>query len=213
MTKKFNDKEYWENYYENILGTNKISHPSLFAQYLIDNKIVNNNDNIIELGCGNGRDSLFFAKQGCKVIAIDQCHNTTSFLNSIENIKSYADDFTRLNSLEKKVNVVYSRFTLHSIDETDEERTIDWVYDNLETNGIFCIEARTINDPICGKGERKGNNVWFYNNHHRRFLVANDFKEKIKSKGFEIMYFEEKDGFAKSGDNNPIVLRLIAKIK
>lgn len=213
MTKKFNDKEYWENYYEKVLGTNKISSPSPFAKYLIENDYIKPNNSIIELGCGNGRDSMFFAKQNCNVTAVDQCNNTTSFLNSIQNIHSFPYDFTRLNKLENKVNVVYSRFTLHSIDDKAEERTIKWAFDNIEKDGLFCIEARTINDPIFGLGEDKGDNVWFYNNHHRRFLVAEIFKNKIEKSGFEIILFKESNDFAVSGDNNPIVMRLIVKLK
>ncbi len=45
------------------------------------------------------------------------------------------------------MDVVYSRFTLHSVDAQGEKRTLKWVYDNLKTGGFFCIEVRTIKDP------------------------------------------------------------------
>ena len=76
----------------------------------------------------------------------------------------------------------------------------------------MCIEARTLQDPIYGMGQDMGNNVWFYNEHHRRFIVAEEFVNKLKSFDFKIILSEEKNGFAKMGiDNDPVVLRVIAR--
>jgi hypothetical protein len=100
---------------------------------------------------------------------------------------------------------------MHSVNLDGEDRTLDWIFNNLKSQGLFCVEARTIKDDICGKGEDKGNNIWFYNGHHRRFIEADEFKEKLKKIGFEIIYFEEQNGFAKYKDSDPIVLRAIVK--
>jgi ubiquinone/menaquinone biosynthesis C-methylase UbiE len=206
-----NDKAYWLNFYNNAM---KINTPSPFAQFLIENDILKETKLIVELGCGNGRDSVFFAKNDKQVIAIDQCENTTEKLNQIKNIESFSSDFTRLPSFSDRplaIDTVYSRFTMHSVNLDGEDRTLDWIFDNLKSQGLFCVEARTIKDDICGKGEDKGNNIWFYNGHHRRFIEADVFKEKLKTIGFEIVYFEEQKGFAKYKDSDPIVLRAIVK--
>jgi len=85
------------------------------------------------------------------------------------------------------------------------------VYNNLKKDGILCVEARTLKDPIFGKGIDKGNNIWFYNDHHRRFIDALSFKNKLVEMGFEIKLFEENNGFAKHKDDDPVVLRAIVK--
>jgi tellurite methyltransferase len=211
MVKQFNDKAYWENYYNVILKTKQNTKPSDFAKFIINEKLVGNGDSIIELGCGNGRDSMFFSENNTNVIAVDQCANTTEVLNNIDGIKSYASDFTNLESLSEKIDVVYSRFTFHSIDDEGEKRTLEWVYDNLKDGGLFCLEVRTIKDPIFGLGEDKGGNVWFYNNHHRRFINSKSFKDDLISLGFELLYFNESNGFAKFEDQDPVVLRVIAR--
>ena len=74
------------------------------------------------------------SKDGFKVIAIDQCKNTTTILNQLENIESYPADFTELPPHDKEINVVYSRFTMHSIAEVEENNTLKWVFDNLENH-------------------------------------------------------------------------------
>ena len=211
MSELTNDKSYWENFYNNSVN---IDSPSPFASFLMDEIFPKNINVLVELGCGNGRDAKYFAENGIQVIAIDQCENTTNKLNQIDNIDSFSHDFTRLPSFSEKnyqIDVVYSRFTMHSINLQAEERTIKWVFNNLKLGGIFCIEARTIKDSLCGKGINKGNNIWFYNSHHRRFIDANNFKEKLKKNGFKIVYFEEKNGFAKYKNEDPIVLRAIVK--
>lgn len=211
MTLKINDKAYWSNFYATHTEIPKT--PSMFAQYLISQKYNVSNQTILELGCGNGRDSMYFSKNNLNVTAIDQCENTTSILNKLPNVRSFSADFTNLKDEQFDVNfdIIYSRFTMHSIDDDGEIRTLDWISNNLKSGGLFCIEARTLKDPLCGKGEDKGNNIWFYNNHHRRFLDANNFKNKLKTLGFDLLFFEEKNGFAVYKDEDPIVLRCIAK--
>lgn len=60
------DVEYWNKFYE---SRPDIEQPSLFARSVI--KMVQKGKSILELGCGNGRDSFYFAKNGLNVTAID----------------------------------------------------------------------------------------------------------------------------------------------
>ena len=61
------DKSYWNKYYSKKLG---VQEPSSFAVYVL--KMMSDGDSILELGCGNGRDSFFFAEHGIQVFALDQ---------------------------------------------------------------------------------------------------------------------------------------------
>lgn len=125
-----NDKEYWSNYYnENQMPTE----PSTFAKFILPK--LEEGKNLIELGCGNGRDSIYFSKNKIKVHAIDQVKNEVDFLNenfSDENITFIADDFTNLantnNELIKNTtyDYIYSRFTFHSINEKKEDNALSW---------------------------------------------------------------------------------------
>lgn len=207
----FNDKAYWVAYYDKLLANNKNKNPSPFAQSLVEQGYLKGKS-MVELGCGNGRDALFFAKNGAIVTAIDQCENTTQILNNYEGVTSYASDFTNLEPVitSEKFDLVYSRFTIHSIDEEGENRVLNWAFSNLKKGGKLCVEARTLKDPICGKGEDKGSNVWFYNEHHRRFIDAAAFRYKLQEVGFDLVFFQEKNGFAKYKEEDPIVLRMIA---
>lgn len=57
---------YWDQYYKNHLCPEE---PSLFAQYVAT--LVEPGRRMIELGCGNGRDAVYFASRGLDVVALD----------------------------------------------------------------------------------------------------------------------------------------------
>ena len=66
MDKKRSDRDYWNTYYNKKL---ELDYPSNFARDIVKN--LKKGSVLIDLGCGNGRDSLFFAENGLNVIAID----------------------------------------------------------------------------------------------------------------------------------------------
>ena len=206
----FDDKSYWEKYYNRKkkidIGFND---PSGFGTFILD-YLGKSYSRIIELGCGNGRDSIYFAENEKTVLAIDQCKNTISELKKInKNLSADTADFTNM-PLDNgfKPDAIYSRFTMHSIDEAGEDRTIDWASKLLKPGGLFLLEARTVLDPLCGIGENKGGNVWF-TDHYRRFVVADEIAEKFVKKGFEVQYKIEQNNLSVYKDDNPVVLRLI----
>jgi len=147
------DKEYWEKFYAN---QNSDQQPSLFAKFVVEQNIVKKNESLIELGCGNGRDSIYFANNGINVFSTDQCEHEISFLSErydyLSNVKFVIADFTLLDE-SKKYDVVYSRFTLHSIKSEEQDRVLNWAFKNLNINGRFCIEVRGHKNEIYKKGE------------------------------------------------------------
>lgn len=200
------DLEYWESYYKK----NKMDmRPSPFANFLTSNYKLDGN--IIELGCGNGRDAVYFAKNGSDVIGVDQCQITIDRLNKIGilNTKFIADDFTNLSLLQEYHNI-YSRFTLHSIDSESELRTIKWASKVLNS-GVFAIEVRSVKDDLFGQGELIAKNTWF-TDHARRFVNFEEIKNILITNGFYIIYEEESRGLAPYKNEDPVVIRIIAKI-
>jgi len=172
----------------------------------------------VELGCGNGRDSFFFAEKGNNVIGIDQSDTVIGINNARVpefivggKLQFVADDFTKPNLAKYaavKANVVYSRFTLHSITEDEQANVVSWVYDYLPPGGLFLIECRTKNDPMLTKGKRLSENE-AVTDHYRRFLDASAFLSLVLAKGFKARYFIESDNLAVFKDDNPVVARYV----
>lgn len=204
------DKTYWEEFYAQ---QNAEYEPSLFAQFVAAK--IKANSKIIELGCGNGRDSVYFASKNFMIKAVDQCEGQIEFMkekySNIRNIDFLTADFTTLSD-ESRFDVVYSRFTLHSISKEQEDNVCAWAYNNLNDNGFFCIEVRGQKNEIYRKGDKVDGeeDAYIYNDHYRRFLNFDTFCNKLKTIGFTLDYAEEKKGFAPFKGTDETYMRVIA---
>ncbi len=201
---------YWENYYS--------KHPepsncSPFANFVTP--FLQKGKRLIELGCGNARDSKHFAQYGTNVLAIDQCKKEIAFLSEkfkdIKNLKFTAADMTNLTELEKS-DYLYSRFTIHAIDRSGEERLIKWAASNLKANGLFFVEVRSVKDELFGQGEALGDNA-FFTDHYRRFIVLKELINQFSKNGLEVIYSLESKGLAPYKTQDPVVIRIIAQKK
>lgn len=207
------DTIYWNEIYKQ----NSISlKPSLFAEFVVAK--LKKGKKLLELGCGNGRDSLFFLNSGLKVTGIDASDVAIENLNDLiskeesRNAWFVCDDFVSSTFIKTmQFDYIYSRFTLHAINEEQETEILNNVYRALKNDGMFFIEVRSINDPLYGKGIQVGKNSYIYNNHYRRFIDRKELIGKIKNIGFEILYEAEQRGFAPTKDDDPPIIRVIAK--
>lgn len=205
------DTKYWNKFYKN---KPEINYPSLFATYVEKHLI--SGKSIIELGCGNGRDSVFFALKGLNVIAIDASDLVISELNEKykdeKKLNFICDDFVRSETLfMRQYDYCYSRFSIHAINETQEDELLNNVILALKQDGLFFIEVRSVLDELFGKGESLGKNEYIYNGHYRRFIERAVLEEKLKKVGFKILYSAEERDFAPFEGKNPIVIRLICQ--
>jgi len=203
------DKTYWEHYYKKHAIPVA---PSLFAEF-ISTEYLEPGMRLIDLGCGNGRDSVFFARGGVLVRGVDQVDEEITFLNNSyahEQLEFAAENFTRLKT-DNVFDCIYSRFTLHSVSEEDELRVLEWVSASLAEGGVFCVEVRSMNDPKLQEGERISDYENIVDGHYRRYFDRRTFKERLHERGFTIVFSEERTGFAPYGSEDPPVIRVVAK--
>lgn len=183
------DKNYWKNIYSK---QSESEMPSLFARHIADT-ISLEGKSIIELGCGNVRDAIFFANANANVTAIDQCDNIIDLLNlrfqKVNNLKFKCTDFTCLDNCNP-YDIVYSRFTLHSISKEQEENVVKWAFRNLNPNGKLCIEVRgqkneiyQVGIPVEGESD-----AFILDDHYRRFIHFDSFCKELEHIGFKLDY-------------------------
>jgi tellurite methyltransferase len=203
-------KVFWNNFYKKHKHTHK---PTSFAAFCLP--YINKKSTLIELGCGNGRDSFFFAKNKIKVYAFDISMEAINWNNQhkIKGLVFTQGDFTKLD-LKKfnisKIGNIYSRFTLHSVEKSGFDKTIQWVSKSLDKGGRFFIEARTIHDKLFGKGKQLPNNG-FFTTHYRRFLEILTVKKKLEKSGFKLICCTEDYVSAQLNNDGAVVLRIIAE--
>ena len=197
------DKSYWESYYTKI---QKPFDSSTFAKFVL-NKMTPN-QTIIDLGCGNGRDSIYFAENKIRTLGVDQSSVAIKNLKPFENsyLNFEISDFSNLK--KEKFDYGYCRFVLHSINEAEEENLINWLSKNIIKN-IF-IESRTNID------EKK----YRQTDHYRRLMDIDRFKKLIEKNGFKIDYEKVSDKFSKYNSAykvndinfDPIIVRFVLSL-
>jgi len=211
MLKENLNLKYWNTYYKN---KNLISQPSNFAIFC-KKKIKNYKGIIYDIGCGNGRDVIFFNKKKIYCMGIDKSRQAITkskkkfkiyknyFLN-----KNFCDFFS--NQIIKKKFSVYSRFSLHSINYNTEKKLFEALKSQKNLDYLL-IESRTLDDDLYGVGKKIGKHE-FISTHYRRFIDPKILKKKL-NKNFKILYFKKSRGFAKYKKEDPCALRIIAKRK
>jgi SAM-dependent methyltransferase len=204
---------FWDKHYKDF----SLSQPSLFAKYFLE-KVLMADDTVVELGCGNGRDGLAIAQRASRYIGLDACPIAVGrFKEEFESLTLAAsgrlsvrqanftlEDFNAFGKGAKRL-VLYSRFSLHSIDYDEAERLLNNVAQISSVPWVFVIEARTIFDSLYGKGTKIGRHE-YRTDHYRRFIDPDEFLEDLL-KRFSVPYFEISKGFAPFGDEDPIVMR------
>ena len=123
---------------------------------------------------------FFFNKKKINSIGIDKSYsaikknkkNFQKFRNKFVN-KNFCSFFTYKN-FDFPFSV-YSRFTLHSINYSDEKKLLNSLNKLKKLEYIF-IECRTIKDDIYGKGKKVGKHE-FVDTHYRRFIDPKEIKE------------------------------------
>ncbi len=202
------DREYWNKYYESHMPGSDGESP--FAQETYG-RYLQHGGSILDLGCGNGRDSLFFAARGLSVTGIDSADVAIRGLQEKGGASFVCGDFVTLDGMaDGSFDYCYSRFTVHAISQEQEAGLLKNVLRVLRTGGKFFIEVRSVNDAIYGKGEQKEQDAYVYEGHYRRFIRLRDFIDRLCDAGFALEYAEESDRFAPYKDTRPVCIRITA---
>ena len=99
--------------------------------------------NLLDLGCGQGRDSLFLASIGYNVTGVD---NSKVGVEQMKNnaqlhdlkINGIVDDIKNIK-LEKKFNVILFDMLLHGFEDSTQLELLRKYSNSLNQNGILCI--------------------------------------------------------------------------
>jgi SAM-dependent methyltransferase len=168
---------------------------------------------VVEAGCGNGRDALYFASLGKRVVAFDaspaaieSCRNRqggpAQFFRGAAGDPETWQSVQRALGEEKEPVLLYNRFFLHAIDEQAEAAFLRQASDLLkDRGGYLCIECRTIRDE---------DHVKVTPSHYRRFIEPLHLAARLHEVGLGVDYFVEGYGMAKFRKDDAHVVRLIA---
>lgn len=202
------EADHWANFYRDGNATAPV-YPSQFAAFAINE--LSEVDGIVEFGCGNGRDSHFFAGNGIPVLAIDAAEPAIALCN-VRNQHRHARYLTSRASaaqheVEKFVSgkekiAVYGRFFLHAIDAGEQKSFLAMTKHVLPVGSVLLLEYRTTDDA--------GGDKVFGHDHYRRYLDHRIVLSAVTAAGFNVSYQIEGRGLAKYGNEDAMVGRCVA---
>lgn len=199
-------REHWAEFYS---GATVPSNPSPFAEFVSSR--IKKLSRILEIGCGNGRDASFFARNGHKVTAIDL--SDVAIQKCIEEHKSLGITFISgtldlpSSAIGDGFDVLYSRFVIHAMPVEEEIAMLNSDFRSLSSGGTIHIECRSINDPLVREGEILSPTERIHG-HYRRFIILDELKNRLIKAGFHIVNSIESDRLAVFGSENPVVIRI-----
>ncbi|MGI0030063.1 MAG: class I SAM-dependent methyltransferase [Nitrososphaeraceae archaeon] len=149
---------------------------------------------ILELGCGQGRDTIFFASNGFDVYAIDASKVAIQNINQKIRQKNISLDLRHFKARQTLpydscyFDAVYSHM-FYNMRFTDEELGFLFKESNrvLKNNGLLYFSVRSDKDVLYNKGKKIDNNIYEVNGFQIRFFT----KRQIQS--FLANYFEIKN--------------------
>ncbi len=209
------EDEYWNRFYGQ--AHQGLDAPSSFALHVSEG--MEPGARLFELGCGNGRDALFFAARGVQVTACDRSKVAVETLQGRPDLARFAHrpqfvvaDFLELDRAYQgpEQDFVYSRFTLHAVPVEVQSAALGWARRILRAGGKLLVEVRSVKGSLYGQGTPAERDAFIHDGHYRRFVRLEELTAELQALGFAIDSATESSGVAVYRDDDPVVIRLVA---
>lgn len=183
--------DYWPKYYKD----HKLMPPSQFVTLCL-NKI-KNGDNILDVGAGDGRDSVVLAIASKNTVVAIEPNASLHNLDGVQQITSSFERYVTLTHPMPKPDVVYARWFIHAVTEHVEKLLIEHAATHEATLMLeFRIEGDTPDDT-----------------HDRRLINPYKLVQQLVERGYIITHFEIGTGLSVHGTDDPYLARIIAEHK
>lgn len=146
----------------------------------------NNVKNILDAGCGDGRNLVVFAEAGFNMTGVD------SSKEACKKAEIITKPFTKTTILQQNLNEITfnNKFDAIICDYVmvhleEGEKIIQNFYNALKKDGYLLVEFLSTDDPSCGTGEEVGKNAFLTNGIFNKFYSQEDAKKILSS--FDIL--------------------------
>ena len=156
-------------------------------------------ESVLDLGCGNGRHAMYFARQGFKAAGIDVSEQAIEWAKDWAGREGLEIDF-RVGNIEnlpfddESFDVVVSHGVLDHVHMKTALQAVTEVHRVLRRKGLFYCDLRSTDDYEYGVGEEAGPNTFVVSEGYERGLVQHFFSraetEELFDGLFRILYSE-----------------------
>ena len=201
-------KFYWNSFYKRASTVGK---PSDFSRFVLK-KIKKTPGFLLDIGCGNGRDTFFFLQNKINATGYDRSSLVIKKNNKLKKSFSQLDFCKSEINLKNNIDFFYARFFLHAISSIEEEIFFRNIKNNTHFSCQIFLEFRTDRDPLMSQGKYLSKYERF-TDHYRRFINVDSFKKRIEKRKFKILFLKTSNKFAIFKDDKPEVCRVILSYK
>jgi|ETNvirenome_6_85_1030632.scaffolds.fasta_scaffold00881_19 SAM-dependent methyltransferase len=196
------NKDYWENFYKSE-AAQSIGESSNFATFTLDYLRQRKSFvSLLDVGCGNGRDTRYFRENGIAAYGIDlSCDDSFPYL--------YKEDAL---SISKECDVYYLRFFVHTLEEKDLDIVIKNIGAIMPDQGLIFIETRSTKD-ITNEPRSETNFRSTIGSEHFRMLYSLEYLQKKFVEDFNVLFSIEEQGLAPFKGEDPYIVRMILSKK
>jgi len=135
---------------------------------------------LLDIGCGDGRDSLFFAQHDIHVTAIDFSEEAVKRLTTLNpDIDAHVMDILSMNFPDENFDAIYAHLSIHYFDDATTDKVIANIYRMLKPEGFFFVKCKSPDDPLYGQGEEIAKDM-YRKEYDRHFFSVEYMAEKLK---------------------------------
>jgi SAM-dependent methyltransferase len=204
-------RDAWSRFYA-ASGTKIPGQPSSFAAWVAERE---QPGPLVDLGCGNARDSVFFSRRGYQVTAVDAAlppaRRRVRRLPQKErprllrvNLESLRETLVAGAELadDQQPRVVYARFLLHELSAEGRENTWRFMRMCLDAGGRGYLEFRTHRDAKLPK---------HFESKFRTFLHPSEMAAEAERFGLRVVERQMGRGWSPLGDEDPHLCRMVVE--
>jgi ubiquinone/menaquinone biosynthesis C-methylase UbiE len=170
---------------------------------------------ILDLGCGQCNDAIYFAQQKFEVHAIDFSSvalDKAKAAIETKGIKSihlyYLDIAAPLPFENGKFRAVYSHLGLHYFDDRTTRFIFSEIYRVLQGDGLLAFNVKSVQDIRYGEGINLGPDIYDYKGHIRHFFRREYIMELLT--GWEVMRIEEYKALYGGSSEESSLIKVVA---
>ena len=186
---------YWSDMYSrpNVFGTGPTKLAKMANDLIHDNSI----KNILEIGCGQGRDCIFFAEKGYSVETFDISENAIRFVNktkesfNLKNLNAIVHDVTEPFSYPNIFfDFVYSNLALQFFNIDSLEKIFNNIYQVMKEESTILFSTKKKGDKYYDFGTKISEDAYEYKG-ITRYFYDKSILEHMFEQQFEILYFDD----------------------
>lgn len=144
--------------------------------------------NFLDLGCGQGRDSLFILGKGFNVTMVDKSEEEIKRIKEYiqknnlpkNKINLHCQDIGNYNIKDNKFDIINAFNSLQFLPKKESLRLIDKIKKSLKNKGYVIISSFTVNDPLYEKTT----------NDSRCFFESQELRKLFSD--FNIIFYKEE---------------------